>query len=231
MDIKELDLVDPATNWYYQSKLVAVRKHLQDINTASILVDVGAGSGFFGLNLDSSVRTESLHFIDPEYAFKVPSSVASCNTHNECPHISGDTYLFIDVLEHVTNDVELLTHYVEEANAGAKFALSVPAFMALWSPHDVFLEHKKRYTKRELEQVAANAGLQVTNSYYLFSFLTPLIYVIRKIKNLGSNVTSDMKNFPSIVNTILSVICKFEHKFFENKLFGLTVIVFAEKIS
>jgi hypothetical protein len=172
-----------------------------------------------------------LYFVDPEYEFVIPSTLQGFSAHPKCPHIPGDVYLFIDVLEHVTHDVALLAHYVQEANIGARFVLTVPAFMAFWSGHDVFLEHKKRYTKCELEKVATDAGLKVSRSYYLFSFLTPLIYLIRKVKSRKSSIASDMKEFNPLVNALLKSLCTFEHKFFANKFFGLSVIVFAEKIN
>ncbi len=48
MDLKEFDLVDPSTHWYYQSKLFALRKELaQHGHGVQHVIDVGAGSGFF----------------------------------------------------------------------------------------------------------------------------------------------------------------------------------------
>ena len=54
----------------------------------------------------------------------------------------------MDVLEHVSDDVGLVREYAKRAKPGTRFVVSVPAFMWLWSGHDVFLEHHRRYTLR-----------------------------------------------------------------------------------
>lgn len=47
MGLKELDLVDPQTHWYYQSKLAGIRRILESQHgKVTTIVDVGAGSGF-----------------------------------------------------------------------------------------------------------------------------------------------------------------------------------------
>ena len=47
--------------------------------------------------------------------------------------------------------------------------ITVPAFMSLWSGHDVFLEHKRRYTLPELKQKLVSAGFQIEKiSYFNF---------------------------------------------------------------
>ena len=58
----------------------------------------------------------------------------------------------MDVLEHVDNDAGLVRHYATKVPSGAHFLVTVPAFRFLWSGHDVFLEHKRRYTLAEIEQ-------------------------------------------------------------------------------
>ena len=45
----------------------------------------------------------------------------------------------------------LLRHYAAKVPSGAHFLVTVPAFRFLWSGHDVFLEHKRRYTLAEIE--------------------------------------------------------------------------------
>jgi hypothetical protein len=229
VDIKEVGLVNPASHWYYQSKLTAVRQLLPVLPEHLITVDVGAGSGFFGINAAKDQPNSSAIFIDPEYKNEVPESLLAFQTFSECPHKPGNLYLLIDVLEHVVDDVELLSHFVREAKADSTFIITVPAFMALWSPHDDFLEHKRRYTRRELEKVVMLSGLVVEQSQYLFSVLTPIIFLIRKVKSKSNRISSDMREMSAITNSVLRAICNFEHKYLSNRLFGLSVIIRAKK--
>ena len=45
----------------------------------------------------------------------------------------------------------LVRHYAAKVPSGAHFLVTVPAFRFLWSGHDVFLEHKRRYRLSEIE--------------------------------------------------------------------------------
>ena len=68
----------------------------------------------------------------------------------------ADLLLYMDVLEHVDDDLGLLTAYLDQLERGGRVLITVPAFDFLWSNHDIFLEHKRRYT---LKQVEALNGL------------------------------------------------------------------------
>lgn len=229
MDIKELELVNPDKHWYYQSKLSALKRVVSKISLMGTIIDVGAGSGFFGLNIGNSRDVKNVLFIDPEYKDVIPSKLKSYKTYSSCPHTPGDLYLLIDVLEHVDDDSEILSHYVKEANPSARFLITVPAFMSLWSPHDDFLEHKRRYSRADLTSVANSAGLTILESKYLFSCITPLVYLIRKVKSRFKSTGSDMRETQRAANLILKALCNIEHKLTSNKFFGLSVLVLAQK--
>ena len=101
--------------------------------------------------------------------------------------------------------------------------------MSLWSSHDVYLGHFRRYRRSELEKVVASAGLKIESSHYLFSSLLPVVYLLRRLgyrKNSGSNMTE----MPRSVNSILLRIHQFENRFIRNSLFGLSVVLVANKI-
>ena len=231
MDIKESGLVNTDTNWYYRAKVAAVIRRLKLHPNIGLLVDVGSGSGFFGSEIAKVKSVDKKVFIDPGYSSSPPNNLQNSEWFVQCPHIPGDIYLFIDVLEHVDDDVNLLQHYVKEASAGAIFIVSVPAFSFLWSKHDNFLEHKRRYTKGELEKIATLAGLNIVSSGYLFSSVFPLVCLVRLFNKITSDkkLSSDMREYPYFVNLSLKLLCKLEHNYFTNKYFGTSVILSGQK--
>ena len=233
MDIKESGLVNPNTNWYYRAKVAAVARKLKLHPTIRLLVDVGSGSGFFGSEIAKVKRVDSKVFIDPGYLINPPTNLENSEWFVECPHLSGDVYLFIDVLEHVDDDVNLLRHYVNEASDDSIFIVSVPAFSFLWSKHDDFLEHKRRYTRMELEKMAILAGLNIVSSGYLFSSVFPLVYLVRLFNKIAHDKTlsSDMREYPYFLNVSLRWLCRLEHNYFTNRHFGTSVILSGRKPS
>lgn len=228
MDLKELTLVNPQTNWYYRSKLHAIKRMFdKHAIQPTKIVDVGAGSGFFGKSIRDSYLNSHLECVDTNYSndsIDIDGTVYKNNSKG----VTGDTYIFIDVLEHVDDDIGLVNEYLENAATGTNVIITVPAFMSLWSGHDVFLEHKRRYTKKELIDLCDNLKLQKLESRYLFSSIFPLAYLIRKVSRNNSS-QSNMKESIRPVNFLLRSICTIEHHFVRNPFFGLSVYIVARK--
>jgi hypothetical protein len=80
--------------------------------------------------------------------------------------------LFLDVLEHVADDLAFLKEMVGESLApGGTIVVSVPAWQGLFGKHDEALKHYRRYSPTTLRTMLANAGLEVTKSGGIFHTL------------------------------------------------------------
>lgn len=99
-----------------------------------------------------------------------------------------DLVCMIDVLEHVEEDVATLEALRSLLAPGGRALLTVPANRWMWSKHDEFLHHKRRYTATELRGKAVGAGLQVTTLTYFNTLLFPLAATARLLNVEGSNV-------------------------------------------
>lgn len=224
-----MDQVNPSVHWYYRSKSLAIRKTFEHVSTS--LVDVGAGSGFFSKDLLNRSKVLSAILIDP--SFKEHELGVSGNTTKalepEHTQIAGaDSFLFLDVLEHVDDDRGLLAHYVREAPNGALFVITVPAFMSLWSDHDVFLEHKRRYRLNEIVAVVESSGLVVTKKRYLFGSIFPLVWIFRKLRR-NEVARSQMRPVNRFLNEVLYFACQLEHQGRFKFPFGVSAMVVARK--
>jgi len=229
MDLKEMKNVDPNSHWYYQSKLLSIRLKLQDLGIEpKKIIDIGAGSGFFSIALASNFPDCKVVCVDPNYVQDSEIFDGSIVFTKSSAPLQGDIYLLMDVLEHVEDDQKLLSDSLEKAKPGSLVLITVPAFKSLWSSHDVFLEHFRRYRLNEMKKIAESCNLRIIESHYLFSFLFPIVWITRKL-NLSSKEKSNMREFNSLLNTILTRICFFEHKNIRNKLFGISVVLVAEK--
>src|SRR5438105_52380 len=189
MDLKEIELLggDQDNHWYYASKARALRLCLADKPPEKIL-DVGAGSGFFSRMLLRQTAAKSAVCVDPGYAedrseTESGKPIAFKRVH---PVGDADVILLMDVLEHVDDDLDLLRTYAESARPGARFIVSVPAFSWLWSPHDDFLEHRRRYTLDQTMRVMTDAGLAPVTRFYFFGALFPAVAANRMWRRLWS---------------------------------------------
>lgn len=90
---------------------------------------------------------------------------------------SFDLVGLFDVVEHVAEDVNLLRGAAALAVPGGFVLLTVPADPRLWSKFDRYAGHYRRYTRRALEGLLRDAGLEQVRLLPLFRILWPLARV------------------------------------------------------
>ena len=108
--------------------------------------------------------------------------------------------------------------------------MTVPAFGFLWSGHDVFLEHKRRYTLSGIEQTLRDAGLEVVKGTYYFGLVFPLAAAVRLATRGDTQPRSSLKKHGALTNGLLAAACTAELPLFPiNRLAGLSAFVLAKK--
>ena len=110
--------------------------------------------------------------------------------------------------------------------------MTVPAFQFLWSGHDDFLEHKRRYTLAQFEALARDAGLTVQRGAYYFGAVFPIAAVLRLLPQgpQAAAPQSQLKRHHPLVNGVLKTLCRLELPLMRmNRLAGLSVFVLACK--
>ncbi len=238
MDLKEEKSIggDPAAHWYYISKGRAIKALLGPEPISSVL-DVGAGSGVFSKMLVEEGRAESAVCLDPGYEqeFVGARSADRISYVRKVDEVYADTVLMIDVIEHVDDDVALIRDYANRAKPGARFLVSVPAFQFLWSSHDEFLEHRRRYTLEDLRRTVEAAGLTPVRERYFFGLLFPAAAAVRLAeRSLAKGekpAESQLRPAPEWLNKSLVAIHDIERAalFPFNRIAGVTAFCLAEK--
>jgi 2-polyprenyl-3-methyl-5-hydroxy-6-metoxy-1,4-benzoquinol methylase len=233
MDLKEEDILgaDIGSHWYYRAKAAALRRAVAGLRPKRLL-DVGAGSGFFSRHLLSHAGAESALCVDIGYERERDEQADGKPVlyRRDCNATDCDLVLMMDVLEHVESDRTLVRHYAGKVPSGAHFLVTVPAFQFLWSGHDVFLEHKRRYRLHEIEATMRDSGLEVVHGAYYFGFIFPLATAVRLAERGATEPRSSLRKHGVFTNTILSAICAAELPLFPvNRLAGLSAFVLARK--
>lgn len=228
MDLRELDNMKPEGHWYYETKADLIFSKVVIPSSISHIVEIGAGSKFFIKKILDNFPNATGWAVDPFFTKNQLLTERNLISVLQNPEVPGDLYLFLDVLEHVENDLELLLDSIASAPKGALIVISVPAFMHLWSGHDEFLGHHRRYTRKDLTILLDRANLDVQHCDYIFSVIYPVALILRKMK--PKNVKSDMREMGSFTNVALKKLLKFTKNLNSNKHFGLSVVATAKKI-
>lgn len=240
MDVKEQDILgsDIATHWYYMSKGRAMLSLLSGVNFTEVL-DVGAGSGVFSRQILDAGLCQRAVCVDPAYVSERVERQGDTELEfvREIEAPTQDLILMMDVLEHVDDDVGLLRHYTRNLPAHGRVLISVPAFQFLWSGHDVFLEHRRRYTLNQIENVVRAANLKVVRGRYFFGMLFPVAVAIRlaEARRLASgkiHPESALKRYPRVLNRALIAAHDVERTFMlpMNRIAGLTAFCLARPV-
>lgn len=108
-----------------------------------------------------------------------------------------DAILLLDVLEHVEDDAAALAALHARLRVGGHLVLTVPAFMLLWSRHDVVNHHFRRYRRGALLARLRGAGFTVPHATYFNATLFPPIAAVRLLNRLrGVEGGSDADALP-----------------------------------
>lgn len=244
MDLKEEALLGDQVreHWYYRAKLAALLQATAGVTPCTV-VDVGAGAGFFSRALLEAGRVEKAICVDPGYPADRDEQVAgrpllfrrTLDDQGVDGHVDAGLVLLMDVLEHVEDDAGLLREYVAKVSPGARFLVTVPAFQWLWSGHDVFLEHYRRYTLPGLEAVLRSTGLRIDFGSYYYGAVLPIAALFRLGRRLlgdrGQAPKSDMRRFGPVLNGVFMGACRAELPFLRmNRIAGLSVFALATKL-
>jgi hypothetical protein len=224
VDLREQGAVDPRSHWYFRSKARPLLSFLGRGQAPSEIVDVGAGDGFFGRAAADACRPRPpLTLVDDHYA--ADEDAGGETRRRALPErlAPGALVLLMDVLEHVDDDAALLRDAVSRCRAPARFFITAPAHQGLWSGHDEFLGHRRRYTLNGLEAVARGAGLRVDSGYYYFGLLLAPAWLKRRVAPSGG---SELRALPRPLDAALAAACALEHPVRRaNRLGGLTCVV------
>jgi SAM-dependent methyltransferase len=82
------------------------------------------------------------------------------------PQSTFDTILYIDVLEHITDDAGEMLRAAARLRPGGRIVVLCPAHSVLFSEFDRSVGHLRRYSRATLEAVCP-ATLRVASSFYL----------------------------------------------------------------
>ena len=96
-------------------------------------------------------------------------------------------FLCMDVLEHLANEDEILSHLTQKNNY---FLFAVPAFQSVFSNHDVLLGHYRRYNLKQLETVLTKQHFQIESKGYYFTSLL-LVRGLERMFNKNKKASID----------------------------------------
>jgi SAM-dependent methyltransferase len=238
LEKEQLSREEALSHWYYRAKYELLRNWLRetvvDLDKAS-LVDIGCGEGLFleMIANDRIIPSVNLCGIDPAYA----EAQFFCGGRiRVAPRLSAesafDLVLMMDVLEHVDDDRSVLQEAVDCCVPSGHLFITVPAFMWMWSAHDRYLGHKRRYSLSSLRCLLESVEhLKIERLCYFYAPILPVAALVRLWRKSANEASaSDMRAVPKLVDRLLFEVGRLESKVARvNRLGGLTVVASCSK--
>ena len=237
---EELDETE-STHWWFVGRraiVTAVIGRLALPKRARIL-EIGCGTGG---NIEMLSKHGVLSAMETDAAARAIANrkangacvveAGSCPDDLPFTAASFDLVCMFDVLEHIDEDVATLAAVRRLLAPGGRALITVPAYAWMWSGHDEFLHHKRRYTASTLEEKARRAGLCMVKQSYFNAALFPLAVLVRlQARLFRRNGTTGGAVPPSPINALFGRILAAERRVVARSglPFGLSLLCVLER--
>jgi SAM-dependent methyltransferase len=149
-----------------------IKKILRNDRTprAYKIADIGAGDLFFDKFLIRRLGNAEVDAVDK--AFETLESdvpeIRKTRDYRALPENEYDVIILMDIMEHIEDDSSFVADIKRKLKPGGYLVITVPAHQRLFSNHDIYFEHFRRYGRETLEGLLRGAGLDIVEIRYFF---------------------------------------------------------------
>jgi len=242
MDLLEVNILNNFRHPWELSRcdslLGILTKNGKDIQYA----DIGAGDLFFTKAL-SKITTRPVYAVDPY--FKNISSIENIiilKNFNAIPQKCLDFLLLMDVLEHIEDERAVLSSLINKLKYSGRILITVPAFKFLYSHHDRFLKHYRRYNQNDILSLLGR-DFEIEECFYFYTilffarFTENILSCFRKKQNINFGANNWKRNETCVITKIIKYILDTDFKVnkylsqFRIKFPGLSLCIICRKKS
>ena len=207
---------------------------------AQPILDAGCGTGGFLAQLAARYPNRALFGLDvnPLACRRAAAKSARpvcVGSINALPFPEGvfAAVFSIDVLCHSSVDERSAVLQFRHCLAdNGCLVVNVPAYSWMLSRHDAAVHNVRRYTTKGVRRLLESSGFRTVYATYWNTVLFPLMVITRKFLPKCGGATSDVKEYPRLIDLLCRVATTFETTLFRWGLrlpFGGSVIAIATK--
>jgi SAM-dependent methyltransferase len=158
------------------------------------VLDFGCGYGEFARHLnDSGWECDG---VEVDKAANLESQKKGIKTFNSLSEVKKPYPIItsLNVLEHIEDDVKILTNLFDILENEGSLILYLPASNIVWSNMDIEVGHFRRYSKKEIIKKLQSTGFKVTHSSYR-DFSGWLVLIIFKLFRIKPKFNTNLLKF------------------------------------
>jgi len=205
-------------HWWYRGRRVVTKGLVRrgGVQRGGLVLDFGCGTGHmgpvlaeFGEVIGVEAATDALEVGSYDAYSRVV--VASDLTDPVVPVGPFELIALLDVLEHVEDDLAMLSELRRRLTPAGRIIVSVPLWPDLFGEGDRFAGHFRRYTPESFLALAANSGLSAIVSTGYVVALLPAARLQRRLVKVGAaSATQELRVPWAPVNAALSALAMTE---------------------
>jgi SAM-dependent methyltransferase len=224
-------------HWWWRARTELIIEELrrwQPAEGSKAILDIGCGDALFFDRLSEFGEVEGVEpcaeLIDPANPQRARIHVGAFDDSFQ-PARKYSIILMLDVLEHLDNPVEALHRVSELLDANGKFVATVPAFMALWTNHDVLNHHRTRYTQTTLREVVRQTDLRILEERYFYHWTCPVKLAVAAIERALHSKPQPTRIPAPWINELLYRVSRMEQRMLTplSIPFGSSLLMIATK--
>lgn len=224
-------------NWWFKARSHIIRSQVEKLSDGKRnlqILNIGPATGAtsemlqeFGLVKSIEYDEDCFRFVKENLDIDIDhGSILDLPYQNE----TFDLVCAFDVIEHVEDDRRAMEEMTRVCKQNGNIMITVPAFMFLWSQHDVINHHYRRYTLLQLKNLLRKTEI-VYLSYFNSLLFVPITFVrligrLIKFKRDGSGSDFGLVNSRPL-NSFFHKLFKFENIWLRRGIsifFGISLI-------
>ncbi len=228
-------------HWWYRARRALVGQMLAgELPAGATVIDVGCGTGDNLPALEAAAGGPVVGVELSPYAVRhaprsggggVRVGVARAE-RLPFPDACADLVTSMDVIEHLDDDAAL-ADYRRVLRPGGKLLLTVPAYQWLWSDHDRWAAHLRRYSRATLVAAVERGGFRPRRVTYFNSFLVPPAAILRRTpaRHLVKGEQDEVGAASPTVDRVMTGLATLERRWARHRPvpFGLSIACLADR--
>jgi len=224
-------------HWWWRARtelIVDKLRRMQRAERRETILDVGCGDALFFDRLAQFGEVEGVEpcaeLIDPGNRHRARIHIGPFDESFQ-PARKYSLILMLDVLEHLDDPVNALRRVSELLEVNGTFVATVPAYMALWTNHDVLNHHMTRYTRHTLHEIVDQTDLRIQEGRYFYYWTCPVKLAVGAIERIFRSEPQPPKIPARWVNELLYQVSRMEQRILTplSMPFGSSLLIVAKK--
>ncbi len=184
------------SHWWFAARAEIVTEIIErygNLKPGETILDIGCGTGAILKKLSAKYKVVGIDMspLAVEYSKKRGLTDVYQMPVQEFPKdkFKVKAAILLDVIEHIDDDLDVLRATREIIGPDGRVIITVPAYMWMWSAHDVVHHHKRRYNAQTLRDLLDRAGFEPIKLTYYNTLLFPLA-AAKKLLDRGKDASA-----------------------------------------